>query len=320
MVVTDAFNDVDDVVALYALSKSAVRCAGIVTTYGNERTRAKAVSKFLRMADVQNVPVYYSKVWESRFQAPNDMNETGYGFLSESELLAGNKHSGINSGGEKFIADSINSDAGGISVLSIAPLTALAHAMRSVKPQNCGRIYVMGGHIGAYDNTPNTAYNHAQIPEYNFTCDPAAVKNVLASGAEVFVVGKNLWTKDLFSLEDFGFLEIGTPVQRELFRMIKLRHEHNKKIFSPRGIDAEVFMYDPITLGAVLFPELYEFRRMDVEVDDTGVTHATFSERGNIQGAVGADLAQIKKKAVKHHWRIIGHLRLRLSMILGFIW
>ncbi|MBI4167477.1 MAG: nucleoside hydrolase [Candidatus Aenigmarchaeota archaeon] len=298
ILVTDAFNDVDDAVALYGLSKSDADCAGVVTTYGNGRIKAKAVSKFLRMAGARNVPVYYSKVWETKFKAPNEMDETDYRFLSENELLADNRYFGMNPGGEEFIADSVNSDAGNISVLSIAPLSALADAMRNVKNQKPRRIYVMGGHVGNYYDKPNAPYNHARIPEYNFACDPVAAREVLESGAEIFVVGKNLWTKNLFTPEDFEFLAEGTAAQTELLRMIKLRHANNQRTLAPLGIEAELFMYDPIATCAVLFPELYEFRKMKVIVDDKGLTHAEPTEEGNVYGAVSADLANVKKKVL----------------------
>lgn len=295
IVVTDAFNDVDDSVALYALAQSDMACEGVVTTCGNEMIKAKAVSKFLKMAGKPNIPVRYSKVWETHFKAPNDMAEIDYGFLTEEELKSDNRYFYISPEGEKFMHDRINSSPGGISILSLAPLSALANAMHSVKPQDVRRIYVMGGHIGPYDNRPNANYNRARMPEYNFACDPNAARKVLESGAKIFVVGKNLWTKNLFTPEDFEFLAEGPTAQQELLRMIKLRHEHNKRTLAPLGIEAELFMYDPIALGAVLFPELYEFRKMNIIVDDKGLTHTEPTEEGNVYGAVRADLAKVKK-------------------------
>lgn len=291
LVVTDAFNDVDDAVALYALAKSDAHCAGVVTTYGNEMVKARAVSKFLRMAGKPDMPVRYSRNCKTRFKAPNEMAEVDYGFLTEEELKADDRSFGIGPKGEEFIHGMANSSPGGISILSLAPLSVLADAMdRLVK-----RIYAMGGHVGGYDNGPNATYDRAQIPEYNFACDPAAARNVLASGAEIFVVGKNLWTKDLFTPEDFEFLSGGSKPQRELLRMIKSRHDHNQKTLSLLGVEAELFMYDPIALGAVLFPELYDFEKIEMAVDERGVTHTRPTKKGNVHGAVGADLKKIKE-------------------------
>ncbi|MBI1972062.1 MAG: nucleoside hydrolase [Candidatus Aenigmarchaeota archaeon] len=296
IVLTDVFNDVDDAVALYALVRSGADLAGVVTTYGNERVKAKAASKFFKMAGRPDIQVRYSKVYKTRFSAPNDMRETDYGFLTDDELIAGDTVLGANPRGEGLMENLINSSTDRISVLSLAPLSALAGAMNHVKTQRVGSIYVMGGHVGNYDNGPKVPYDRALTPEYNFACDPAAARKVLESGAKISLVGKNLWSKNLFTLKDFEFLSTGTQAQRELSRMIRLRHAHNKKSLEPLGIGVELFMYDPIATCAVLFPELYDFERIEMVVDENGVTHTKPAKEGNVYGAVNADLPEIKSR------------------------
>ena len=76
--------------------------------------------------------------------------------------------------------------------------------------------------------------------------------------------------------------------------MMELRHEHNQTVLAPRGITAERFMYDPAAVAAVLYPELFDFRRMDIDIDENGVTHTRLTEMGKIQGALDADLERIR--------------------------
>ncbi|MBI3412950.1 MAG: nucleoside hydrolase [Candidatus Aenigmarchaeota archaeon] len=295
LVVTDPMNDCDDMVALYMLKHPEVRCEGLIATYGNASTRAKAAKKFLLMAN-RDVPVFYSNNAKKMPYSPYHMEEADYNFLTRDDLHATDADSGISPDGEDFMERIIKSNPGQISILSIAPLTVLASVLRRAGPQSVKTIYLMGGHVGKYLNMPDPPYYRAKAPEYNFECDPDAARNVILSGAHIKTVGKNLWAKDLFTVEDFEPLSRGSMPQKKIFDMIMARYAHNKKNLEPLGIGVELFMYDPITLGVVLFPELYDFERIEMVVDENGITHTKPAKEGNVYGAVDADLVEIKKR------------------------
>ncbi len=300
LVVTDPFNDVDDIVALYLMLKSdKIDVKGVVTTYGNSRTRAMATRKFFNVAGFESVPIRYSVNGNGNFDVPNQMPESCYQFLEERELASSDDEFGIKPSGEEFIARAIEENPNDLSIVSIAPMTTLASAFDIANPRNVKRIYVMAGRIGDYDNKPNAQHHNARVPSYNVACDVEASRKVLNSGAEIYVVGKNLWLDDLFTPEDFEPLKNGTGAQRQLWRMIKLRDEFNSRTLGPSGIKTITYMFDPITTGALLFPELYDFQKINLRIDGSGIMDTEPSSEGNIYGAVNADLPEIKKRLMQ---------------------
>lgn len=297
LVVTDPMNDCDDMVAMYMLKDPRLHCEGVIATYGNAKTRAKGARKLLDIMDKDRIPVFYGNHSKARPNSPYHMHEAAYGFLTDSELKATDNEFGINPDGEEFMVQTIKTNPGDISILSIAPLTVLTTVLRSVDPKLIKSIYMMGGHIGGYSQKTTRHYNEASMPEYNFECDPQAAKEVLMSGAEIKMIGKNLWSRDLFTMEDFTQLADGSAAQKTVLSMVEARYMHNKRNLEPLGIKVETLMYDPVTLGAVLFPDLYEFRKMNVCVDETGLT-TTETGTGNITAAVTANLPAVKKNVL----------------------
>ncbi|MFH0889806.1 MAG: nucleoside hydrolase [Candidatus Aenigmatarchaeota archaeon] len=298
LVVTDPLNDCDDMVALYMLKDPRLQCEGVITTYGNAKTRAKGARKLLDIMDKNDIPVFYGNHSKARPHSPYHMHEAAYGFLTDSELKATDKEFGINPDGEEFMVHTIKTNPGDISILSIAPLTVLTTVLHSVDPKLIKSVYMMGGHVGGYSQKTTMHYNEALMPEYNFECDPQAAREVLGSGVGIKMIGKNLWSRDLFTLEDFEQLADGSAAQKTILSMVKARYTHNKRNLEPLGIKVETLMYDPVTLGTVLFPELYEFRKMDVCIDETGLTTAE-TGTGNITAAVAANLPAVKKNLLE---------------------
>ncbi|MBI2085382.1 MAG: nucleoside hydrolase [Candidatus Aenigmarchaeota archaeon] len=300
LIVTDPFNDVDDIVALYTTLKSGkIDVKGVVTTYGDARTRAKGTRKFFGIAGFESVPIHYGVSGNGNFDVPNQMPESGYEFLGEKELASSDDEFGIKPGGEEFISRTIRENPKNISIVSIAPMTSIANAFDIADPSDVKRIYVMAGRVGGYDNRPDAQHHNARVPSYNVACDVEASRKVLNSGAEIYVVGKNLWSDDLFKLEDFEQLKNGTDAQKQLWRMIKLRDEFNVKTLSPFGIKTITYMFDSITMGALLFPELYDFQKIDLRTDDSGIMETKPSRSGKVYGAVDANLPEIKNRLMQ---------------------
>ncbi len=292
LICTDPFNDVDDMVAIYAAVKYPnLTLAGIVTTDDDTRVKAKGVKKFLGMAGFNNVPVTYGKGGVRSSGSIFHMRETEYGFLSVEDLAAGDTFSGINDGGVDFMAKQIGSQPD-LYLMSLAPLTDVAAAFERADPKKLKAVYIMGGHVGSYSEEPRPPYNKAKVPEYNFGSDPEAARKVLESDAKIMLVGKNICLS--FSDADVQRFANGSRAQQELYTMMGLRHEHDQRILEPRGIKAERFMYDPAAAAAILYPELFDFRRMNIEIDEKGVAHTRLTETGKIQGAVDADLERVR--------------------------
>ncbi len=292
LIYTDPFNDVDDIVAIYAAAKSTnLRLTVIVTTDDDARAKAKSVKKFLELTGFDHVPVTYGKGKIRSSYPLFHMRETEYEFLSPGDLAATDTISGITGEGVNFMAKQIGSQPD-LCLMSLAPLTDAAKAFAHSDPKKLKAVYIMGGHVGSYSEEPRPPYNMAKVAEYNFESDPVPAKKVLESGANIFIVGKNICLR--FSDTDVQRFANGPKAQQELYRMMQSRHEHNKNILEPRGITAERFMYDPAAVASLLYPELFDFRTMEIEIDGNGITHTRLTETGKIHGAVDADLERVR--------------------------
>jgi inosine-uridine nucleoside N-ribohydrolase len=102
-----------------------------------------------------------------------------------------------------LIIDTIRSNPGQISLLSLGPMTNLALAIRldpSIIPLT-REVIVMGGSF----NIQNPE------PEFNVRCDPEAAQIVFSSGWNVHVLGLDITRRVHFSRRDFASLSDGNP-------------------------------------------------------------------------------------------------------------
>ncbi|MBI4177371.1 MAG: nucleoside hydrolase [Candidatus Aenigmarchaeota archaeon] len=292
---TDIFDDSDDAAALYASTRAgSIDLRLVVTTCDDARTKAAGTKQFLRLAGRPGVEVRYGK-GVSTDDGNFRMQETAYDFVAGLPLSSSDGELGINPGGVAYAADEINLNPGSYTLLSLAPLTDVAETLKSADPKKLKRVFLMGGHVGQYDESPNAPHHLKKRPDHNFRLDINAARDVLSSGAEIYIVGKNVGGYRWLTLEDFEPLSSGNEAQRELFKMIKQRDRHMKNVL-PAGVEPVILMYDLVALGAMALGQYFDFRRVEIDTDEKGLTHTKLTNSGNVRGVVGADLPRLKKK------------------------
>jgi inosine-uridine nucleoside N-ribohydrolase len=102
-----------------------------------------------------------------------------------------------------LMIESVHSNPGQVSVLSLGPMTNLALALRldpGIVPLT-RRIIVMGGSF----NVQNPE------PEFNARCDPEAAQIVFNAGWDVHILGLDITRRVHFSRADFSSLRSGHP-------------------------------------------------------------------------------------------------------------
>lgn len=222
--------DVDDGLALlYLLGRSDLELIGITTSFGNGTAyQAYRVTKEL-VAD-RGVPVFRGAI------SPDRRKSEAAGFL----------------------VDAVRTRPGEITLLSTGPLSNLYEAHRQYRQffSRIRRLVVMGGTVS------RLVINGNELPELNFSADPAASHAVLSSGCPTTVITGNLCLQALLTLDAFrDFVDTGgfprlAAVRKAVFDWI----DHNEKTFSLRGFH----VWDAVAAVYVTNPALFSDRQYTV--------------------------------------------------------
>ncbi len=167
----------DDLAIMFLLASPEVEILGITTTYGNStggRTYRDAV-ELLGRAGRSDIPVFQGAGWMSR--------------KLDRETDAG-----------RFIRETIRSQPGEISMVTVGPLTNLGAAIHSDPElmQDSRQLVMMGGR-----SVPGAS-------EFNFSAHPAASSVVLGSSVRKFVATLDLCFQVVFTMQHLKQLE-GRP-------------------------------------------------------------------------------------------------------------
>ncbi|EMS58664.1 hypothetical protein TRIUR3_01534 [Triticum urartu] len=163
----------------------------------------------------------------------------------------------------EFLVDKVSQFPGEVSVLALGPLTNLALAIK-MDPSfvsKVKKIVVLGGAFFAAGNATPSA-------EANIHSDPEAADMVFTSGADIAVVGLNITTQVSFTEADLSELRRSGGKQAQfLCDICKFYSDWHLHSYG----DPAVFLHDPVSLAALVRPELFTFRKGVVRVETQGI-------------------------------------------------
>ncbi|KAM3406595.1 hypothetical protein ACQJBY_000581 [Aegilops geniculata] len=163
----------------------------------------------------------------------------------------------------EFLVDKVSQFPGEVSVLALGPLTNLALAIK-MDPSfvtKVKKIVVLGGAFFAAGNATPSA-------EANIHSDPEAADMVFTSGADIAVVGLNITTQVSFTEADLSELRSSGGKQAQfLCDICKFYSDWHLHSYG----DPAVFLHDPVSLAALVRPELFTFRKGVVRVETQGI-------------------------------------------------
>lgn len=163
---------------------------------------------------------------------------------------------------------------GKIKLLPVGPLTNVAHALaaRPSLAEEVGAIVLMGGSAGAGNVTA-----HA---EFNFHVDPHAAHIVFESGAPVVMLGLDVTDKVRASADWIAALEgLSSPAPRAVAGMLG-RYG--------RSVGRDPALHDVLTVGYLLWPELFSGIDRRVEIVTEGDAAGRSVVRGEGEGRPNA--------------------------------
>ena len=256
----DVDTGVDDALALLlALTSPEVELVGVCTVAGNvplERTTDNTL-RLLQWAGRADVPVYAGAerpLVRSAVAAADVHGVTGLGAAQLPEARTAPAGDGV-----EFMLSTLQARPGEVTLVATGPLTNLAYAESRVPGvlRRARQVVVMGGAVGVPGNITPTA-------EFNFYADPHAAHQVLASEAELVLVGLDV-TEQVVLEQDV--LRTCQGVCAAFCRaacapVMALGAE----LYGLTGIH----LHDPVALGVALWPQLFRTQQLWVDVETAG--------------------------------------------------
>ncbi|SBT40535.1 nucleoside hydrolase [Micromonospora auratinigra] len=164
-----------------------------------------------------------------------------------------------------WLADTVLAAPGEITVLAIGPMTNLALAL-ALRPEMAGAVrefVIMAGAATTY------AQNITPVGDFNAYVDPEALDVVLRSGAPVRMVGLDQTMRvRLTRAHAARMREVGSPFALWAADCTDawISFLHAAFPSRPEHVDG-CFLHDPLTVAAVLRPDLVRFEPAHVQVE-----------------------------------------------------
>ena len=258
--IMDVDTGVDDALALLlALSSPEVELVGVSTVAGNvplHRTTDNTL-RLLQWAGRADVPVYAGAERPLVRDAVAAADVHGATGLGSAQLPKA--HSSPAGDGVEFLLSTLQARPGEVTLVATGPLTNLTQAEARVPGvlRRARQVVIMGGAVGVPGNVTPTA-------EFNFYADPHAAHQVLASGAELVLVGldvtEQVWLEQAALQACTGARAAFCQAACEPVIAFESAHY---------GF-AGMHVHDPVALGAALWPQLFRTQQLWVDVETSG--------------------------------------------------
>lgn len=241
---TDIGGDFDDLLALVlALYSPEIEIQGIVTTKEHIRDKALFARKILDLAGRSDVPVFY--FGEQKPSAPGSyISVHDYGLITIEDTKKSDDESRISANAIEFIVQTITNHPNEITIVSLAPNTPYAAAIDAepLIAQKVKQAYLMGGALDTEEN------RHAP-PEHNYRKDRHAFQVLVDSGIPINIIPRDI---------TYQFLDPSVLAQKAPMDALHQTVWELAQRFLTYMNRTSFRVADPITMGAVIFPELYD--------------------------------------------------------------
>jgi len=245
----DLGDDIDDAYALaLLLSSEEFDVLGIVLDYGNTPKRAQIACKMLFQTGLGDIPVVTGRKTKDHYSNQFYWAE-GFDKIKSIEQSASD-----------FIIEKLREFPNEIILFTVGPVPNIGDIMDKDPEvlKLTKSIYSMFGsfYIG-YDKKPQPD------AEWNVKVDVEAARKFMSCGADIVFAGLDITGHVKFSKEN----------------RLKLLYRQSPLTNAISGLNAlweyesrDPTLFDPVALGMVLWPELFETKQLHVSITDDGYT------------------------------------------------
>ena len=284
---TDIGSDIDDAVALaYLLKQSRCELVGITTVTGDPDQRAMMASAICRSADRGDIPIHVGTA-DPLFVPPRQKS------VQQAEALTADwphRHFKKENTAIKFLRDTIRSQPGELTLLTIGPLTniALLFMLDPEIPGMLKQLVMMGGRY-------HTRSANGDMLEWNILCDPHAAAKVFAAPVpRIVAVGLDVTLQCRMNADECRsrFLAAGGPLApTAAFAEVWFRH-----------VPAITF-HDPLAAALIFQPNLcsLEDSHVKVELNNPHLLGLTY-QRNDLETAPHQLAATVDPEAFFTHY------------------
>ena len=286
-VVIDADTGTDDAIALVmAVNSPELHIDSITTVAGNARLADTTRNTLRLLSYLGRCDIRISKGADRPLKVKNRFAYHYHGSGGLTARLPTTASTPVEARAPEHLHAAANQANGELEIIALGPLTNVARAisrgpeqMRSVK-----RIYVMGGAVEVPGNVTPSA-------EFNIYADPHAARVVFDSGIPITLVGLDVG-------DAVGFDRSGTDWRSGTSKGEDISARIMQGWFDIHpGRDTYV-LCDPLTVAAAVAPDLFEYRRGTIRVDEDGEhrgrTRAEYGD-GNVSIALSVDEDRARK-------------------------
>jgi purine nucleosidase len=280
-IIIDTDPGIDDALAfLLALASPEVQIEALTTTQGNvtvDKATRNALS-VLELAHASHIPVAQGSVVPLiqpllAGEITHGQSGIGNANLPEPKTQPVPQHA------VDFLIEKVLADPGEISIFPIGPLTNIALAIRKEArfAKAVKELVIMGGAI-------REGGNMSPLAEFNIFVDPHAAHIVFHSGIPITLIPLDATHKCLITRDDVERInEVKSPIARFIKDALSVYFNFYEEHTDFQGSA----LHDPLTLAAIIAPELLILQELYVDVDIHG---------GVSMGNTFADFFQIAKK------------------------
>ncbi len=269
---TDIGSDVDDILALVALSNmSAGHLVGVTTVHGDTALRARIARFVCNSLNIRDVTVAAGER-ETIGGRPIGRGWKGHEGQGIPDVESVEFDAGVD--GVTFLCDQVRQYQGEIDIFAIGPLTNIASAINR-DPEfsnNLRHLYVMGGAFWL------------DRAEHNIVCDPEAAALVFQSNISTTVCGLDVTTKVLLRGDDVTRIgqsleTLGPILEQQVHQWWAYKESIGDFIDNSGKVTAN-YLHDPLALLPATYPELFEFKRGNIEInlDPDWLGYSKFAE------------------------------------------
>ncbi|MBS1049869.1 nucleoside hydrolase [Gluconobacter japonicus] len=252
----------DDAVAiLLALASPELQVDAITTVAGNVplSQTTKNACALLELAGREEAPVYAGAarpLHKAPISAEHVHGETGMGGanLPEPRLRA----QAIDAA--THLVDVLRKEpAGSITLVCLGPMTNLAHALTHA-PDIAPKI----AHLVAMGGAQREGGNITPTAEFNFFVDPHAAKIVMGAGIPTTLLPLDVTHRAIATPRRLASIaDLKTPIGDMVVRMLGAEDRFEKMKYGWEG----GALHDPLTIGWLLWPDLFSGRECNVEIE-----------------------------------------------------
>ena len=249
---TDIGDDIDDAFAVaLALRSPELQVLGITTTFGDTKTRAKLLDRFLAEVGRPDIPVAAGAPSppKSNFTQRRYAQNNHYAKSSHPDAVA-------------FLLDQIRRNPGQITLIAIGPLMNVGASIDKDPAtfRKLKRVVMMGGSIKRGYGDLGFGPPVPPQPEWNILNDVPSAQKLFASGAPLFVMPLDATQLKLDEVKRMFLFSQSTPITDAL---TLLYHQWGQE--TPT-------LFDPMTIAFLVNSTLCPVQPMHIRVDEKGFT------------------------------------------------